>query len=167
MSTRARHPAPILDPGWLFLLAGLALLAATVVLPAQEDTAQARFYVERAREAEQHRLERLRRYTDYLDALNRGDPGTVRSLAASQLNQAPENLTTLMPPPEVSTRSASVFPALEPPPLERRERRVEYSRLQRWALDDRTRLWLLAGGVLLVFIGILPPSRRGVPVPRT
>lgn len=149
-----------LDAGWLFLLAGLALLSATIILSAQEETARARFYADRALAAEQHRLERLRRYTDYLDAINRQDPGTVLSLAATQLNQSPENLTSLLPPPDVASRSASVFPQLEPPPLVLNERTPEYSRLQQWALNDRTRLWLLAGGALLVFIGLLPPSRR-------
>lgn len=160
MAARAPHPGPILDPGWLFLLAGLALLAATVILPAQEDAQQARFYVERTQAAEQHRLERLRRYTDYLEALKRGDEATVRSLAITQLNQSPENLTILVPPSDVAERSASVFPALEPAALVLPERHVEFSRLQTMALNDSSRLWLLAGGSLLVFIGLLPPSRR-------
>jgi len=33
------------------------------------------------------------------------------------------------------------------------------SRLERWANDPAKRIWLIAGGGLLLLIGLLPPAR--------
>ncbi|MFN0010556.1 MAG: hypothetical protein ACKVS8_02810 [Phycisphaerales bacterium] len=150
---------PMLDAGWLFLLAGLALLVATVLIPAQRDVAKARFSLEQARAVEDNRLERMRRYQEYLDALNRGDEATVRALAAVQLNQASEGTALLMNTGELGGRNASVFPSLEPPPIKAAQWREDQSVLERWATDDRSRLWLIAAGAMCVLIGILPPAR--------
>ncbi len=150
---------PLLDAGWLFLLAGLALLIATALLPAQRDAARARHALAQASAIEDHRLERMRRYQEYLDALKRGDEATVRALAAVQLNQAPEGTALLADGGELSGRSASVFPALEPPPVTLPVLRENPSLLETWATDDRARLWLIAGGGFLVLIGLLPPAR--------
>lgn len=160
---RARR-GPLLDPGWLFLIAGVALIAFTVIIPAVNDLHDAEYYRERMRAVEQHRLDRLTRYQGYHEALRDGEPGLVRSLAATQLNQAPENARLLQnPDPNTPPRSASIFGALEPPPLVMPSKPVrEVSTLEKWATDDRSRLWLLASGALLILIGLLPPSRGRV-----
>ena len=158
-SQAGQFTGPLLDAGWLFLLAGLALLIATVLIPAQRDVAKARHNLAQAAAIEDNRLERMRRYQEYLDALKRGDEATVRALAAVQLNQAPEGTALLTQTGELGTRSASVFPSLEPPPVEARAWRENPSLLEKWATDDRTRLWLIAGGGFLVLIGLLPPAR--------
>lgn len=160
---RARR-GPLLDPGWLFLIAGVALIAFTVIIPAVNDLHDAEYYRERMRSVEQHRLDRLTRYQGYHEALRDGEPGLVRSLAATQLNQAPENAKLLQnPDPNAPPRSASIFGALEPPPLVMPNKPVrEVSTLEKWATDDRSRLWLLASGALLILIGLLPPSRGRV-----
>ncbi len=154
-----RGAGPLLDAGWLFLLAGLALLIATVLIPAQRDVAKARHVLAQAQQVEDNRLERMRRYQEYLDALKRGDEATVRALAAVQLNQAPEGTALLTHTGDLGTRSASVFPSLEPPPVEPRAWRENPSLLEKWATDDRARLWMIAGGGFLVLIGLLPPAR--------
>ena len=158
-SPTGQFAGPLLDAGWLFLLAGLALLIATVLIPAQRDVAKARHSLTQAKAIEDNRLERMRRYQEYLDALKRGDEATVRALAAVQLNQAPEGTALLTQTGELGTRSASVFPSLEPPPVEARSWRENPSLLEKWATDDRARLWLIAGGGFLVLIGLLPPAR--------
>jgi hypothetical protein len=151
----------LLDPGWLFLVAGVALLGAIVVVPAQADLDEVNFYLERARAAEEHRLARMTNYARYLDALNRNDEATILSLAAMQLNKAPEQHQMLVSAGDVADRSASVFAALEPGPLVLPEREVTPSRLERWATDDAARLWLMAAGVVCVLIGMLPLRSRG------
>lgn len=172
MSTQALNPtediappsqeaavAPLIDAGWLFLIAGVALLGATLLIPAADDLAEARWIRDRALAVENHRMARLSRYEEYLGALENKDPSLVLSLAASQLNQIPAD-TAIIPGLEIAPDAdASVFLALEPPPLVLPERKVIDSRLQRWATDSSKRVWLLAGSALLIMIGLLPPSR--------
>lgn len=150
-----------LDPGWLFLGAGLVLLSATVLIPAVDDLAEARWHRDRAIAVERWRSQRLANHSDYLDALERRDPSLVLSLASTQLNLAPAD-RRVMVDAAASGRvpTASVFPALEPKfaPAER-PRRPD-SLLQRLAGGDQTRLWLFIGGAMLVLVGLLPPAEK-------
>lgn len=153
-----------LDPGWLFLLPGLVIVAATVLIPAIDDLDQARLARARALAAENYAAQRLRAHADYLAALERGDRDLALSLVAQQLNLAPvdrEILPLGLEP--MAQRSASPFPELEPAAPPTLVRIAPDSMLQRWTTDDRTRLWLLAGGSLCTLIGLLPattPRRR-------
>lgn len=160
-SSRGSAPArgPLLDPGWLFLISGLVILAATVLIPAKNDLDEARFYLDRALAVEKHRLDRIERYVGYLDALDKGDEGTILALAAMQVNKTPDGNVLLMSE-EPSRRSASVFSQLEPPPMVLPERRVERSRLETWCLSDTPRLIMTAAGAMCVLIGLLPPTLR-------
>lgn len=159
------RPTPVLeraagwlDPGWLFLLPGLAILAATVMIPAGNDLDEARLAREKALVAEAHSAKRLENYTTYLDALRRGDEPLALALAATHLNLAPEGRTVLAMPDERS--DANPFPALEPGPPPQVTLLIPDTVLQRWTNDDRTRLWLTAGGAMCVLIGLLPPTTR-------
>jgi hypothetical protein len=158
----------LLDPGWLFVIGGLALLMSVVLIPAYDDLLEARYLRDRALAIEAHRKARLERHQEFLTALDEQDPALVMSLVASQLNKIPidrEPLGPVVEPPREAPGvslppSASVFPALEPEPavLPRRVR-VE-STLHRWATDERARLWVIAAGALLVLVGLLPASRK-------
>ncbi len=162
-SARApRGAAPLfaIDAGWLFLVAGLALLAATVLIPAADDLAEARWRRDRAVAVENYRVRRLENYSDFLDALARQDQTLVLSLAATQLNLAPENRVPMLDPAELGTHSASVFPALEPAFIPAPPPKRPASTLQRWATDNRRRLWLIVSGGVCVLVGLLPPARR-------
>lgn len=155
----ARPGGPLFrfDPGWLYLGAGVVLLSATVLIPAVDDLAEAQWHRDRALAVERYRSERLRHYSDYLDALERRDPALVLSLAATQLNLAPADRRVMIDASSSGEPgSASVFEALEPrftpvpPPGPVR------SLLHRWATGDTSRLWLLAFGAMLVLIGLMP-----------
>lgn len=162
--TPPRHD-PILDPGWLFLLSGLILIAATVLIPAQRERDQARLYLQRASAAAEHRQARLARYHQFAQAARNADPTLVSSLAAMQLNLAPDGTELLLSSGEIPSRSASVFASLEPPPLvlpQAQNRPV--SRLERWTTSPTARLWLLGAAAMLILLGLLPPAR---PSPRT
>jgi len=149
-----------LDPGWLFLVSGALLVGATVLIPAIEDLAQARYGRDRARAVARYHTERLERYSAFLDALDRAEPALVLSLAQTQLNLAPAGKRPLIDLSRAGTpASASVFPALEPGYTPAPEPRRPDSLLQRWTTRDRPRLWLIALGMMMVLIGVLPPAR--------
>jgi len=162
----ARRPPPIrsrglfrIDAGWLFLLSGLAIMCAAVLIPAHDDLALTRFERDRARAIESWHAQRVENYAEYLDALRDGDETLVLSLAAMQLNMIPVGSTPLVTSVRPQATSASVFPELEPrftapPPPQFYE-----SKLRRWATDGRHRLWMIAGGAMAVLFGLLPPSR--------
>jgi hypothetical protein len=156
----AADNSPKIDPGWLFLVAGLALLGATVLIPATEDLARARVQRDRALAVEQHRLDRLDRYERFLADLEAAEPSLVFALAERQLNQIPEGRDTI--PGTGGDRAAdnlSIFPALEPPPVRLPEYTPSTSLLARWTSNPRTRLLLVAAGGICVLIGLLPPAR--------
>lgn len=145
-----------LDPGWLFLIAGLALIAATVLVGAHANLEEVRWQRDRALALEDHRIERLERYTAYLAALDREDPSLILALTASELNEIPTGRILLerpMPP------SRTLFASLEPDPLVLPERRVNDSVLARWSGSAHVRPWLLATGALCLLVALLPPVR--------
>lgn len=157
-ATRA-VPLILFDPGYLFLAAGIVLIAAAVLIPARRDLRQAEWNRDRARAVEAKAKDRLARYAEYLDALARENRTLVVSLAATQLNLAPADRRVMIDASQAGLPAADVFAALEPgrasipPPLS------TGSMLERWSASRRSRPWLLAGGALLVLIGLLPPAR--------
>lgn len=154
-----RAPIAYLDPGWLFLAAGLLIIAATVLLPAFEDLNEVRWQRDRAIVAYRHREARNDRYLEYLQALQREEPSLVLALAATQLNQIPEGRTLILEPPDPATASASVFADLEPPDPVMPERVRAGSMLERLTSGERTRPWLIAAGALCLLLGLLPRAR--------
>jgi len=167
VETPERGPSsPIVNPAWLFLAAGLAILGLVVILPAYEDLAEARFRRDRALAVEAHRESRLARYEEFLGAIENRDPSLVTSLAATQLNQIPTERAAL---PVGSAGvggaggDASVFPSLEPEPLVLPERERVPTRLERLVTGERTRGWVLLVGAVCVLVGLLPATRSKAP----
>lgn len=154
-----KTPAALFDPGWLFLLAGLALLGATAWITAANETADARIARDRLLAAEAHRHERIGRYEEFLGAIEQQQPALIESLAAAQLNQIPADRAAIPGTVRDNLADASVFPALEPPALRLPAKRDVDSRLSRLISSDTTRMILLAGSALMILIGLLPPSR--------
>ncbi len=152
------RPSRILDPGWLFLAAGLAALAATVLIPATEDLRRARWQRDRALLFEQHRAERIARYEEFLAAVESREPSLVLALAERQLNRIPEDRGAVVTGDRELTADVSVFPSLEPPPITLPEFRPSESTLGRWTTDNRSRVWLLLAGSVSVLIGLFPAS---------
>lgn len=155
-------PAP--DPGWLFLIAGLAMLASAVLIPAGEALVEARHARDRALVAEGHRVQRLEKHRAYLDALHERQPALIAQLKAIQLNRYAQGMRPLGTVEiDLGRASASVFEMLEPPlpgmPPEPGHR-AQRSMLARLATGHPSRLWLIAGGALAVLLGVLPPAGR-------
>jgi len=148
----------LIDPGWLFLVAGTALLAAVAIIPAQQDLSDARWMRDRALAFEKHRQARLDRYEEFLAALDEKDQTLVLALAAGQLNLIPADKAPV--PGSVRTATnASVFPSLEPPAAKLPSHVVTQSTLGRWCRDQRARVWVIAAGCFMVLVGLLPPSK--------
>jgi hypothetical protein len=163
-----RAPIAHLDPGWLFLLAGIVLLGATVFIPAAADVDEVRLQRDRALAIEDHKSLRLKSYEEYLGALEREEPALVMALAASQLNQIPQGRSLLVDTPHLQafgSGDASVFGALEPAAARLPERQQVRSLLAGWTSSDTLRPWLIFAGALSLFIGLLPQgSGPGRPV---
>lgn len=161
-SRAARLAGPLfrLDPGWLFLVAGIALVAATVLIPAFDDLRQAEWNRDRARAAELFRKDRLANYSEYLDAVRSRDRTLVVSLAATQLNLAPTDKQPMLDASQAGLPDLEVFASLEPTLRHPPQPRVPDSLLQKWATSGRTRPWLLAAGGLFMLIGLLPAAER-------
>jgi hypothetical protein len=151
-----RAPIADLDPGWLFLLAGIGVIAATVLLPAIDELSEARVQRDRAVALYENRADRNARYQTYLTALEQEQPSLVAALAATQLNQIPEDRQLVLEPPDPATASASVFPALEPPAPLLPEWKPSGSVLHGLATGEHSRPWLLAAGGLCLLLGVLP-----------
>lgn len=149
---------PTIDAGWPFLIAGLMLLAAVVLIPAQRSLEATRVQRDRALAVEAHRAERLARYERYLAALDARDPGLIQALAATQLNSVPIGHEVLLRGP--SDHESPIFAALEPPPLRLVEHVREPSVLERVSTETRLRPWLIAAGVVLLLVGLLPAAGR-------
>ncbi len=162
-----------MDPGWLFVIAGMALIGCSVLIPAADDLAEARYLRDRAMAIEQQRVDRLTRYEEFIEGIHAQDPTLALSLAASQLNQIPADRSPL-PEAETAGRAApgkadelagagdaSVYPALEPPPVELSARMKGGSLLERLVLSPKTGLWVGMMGAISVMIGLLPRARRG------
>lgn len=155
-----RGPLFRFDPGWLFLIAGAALIAATVLIPVNDQLASAQWQRDRAIAVERYRAKRLENYSAYLDAVERQDRTVVLWLAATQLNLAPADKMTMLEPGDLALPKADVFANLEPTFQDVPVRVKPQSLLQTWTTSERHRLWLIAAGALCVLIGLLPPSRR-------
>lgn len=151
--------ARILDPGWLFVFAGLAILACLVLIPAKDDLDEARWKRDQALAVEAHRAKRLENYSTYLKAVEEGQKPLVLALAASQLNQIPTDRSPIPGLTETKHADASVFGALEPDPLVLNDRPQTASLLHTLCTDHKLRLWTLAVGAIVLMLGLLPASR--------
>ncbi len=142
-----------LDPGWLFVLAGLALCSAGILIPAQSDLRAINDQLQDLREAEVVAASRLQAHQDFLVDLERQDPALIRRLAAAQLNLVPQGETPLLVTPSVHAPVTDWIDATvrvdqdEPPP----QRESILSRLS----CGPERVWLLAAGALSLFVGLL------------
>ncbi len=142
---------------WGFFLCGIVLIVSAAILPLRADLEWTRHQRNLARIAEQDHIARNSSYQSMIDAIDRQDPDTLRLLAQSNLGLIPAGNDALVMPGV--RNDPMLFELLEPVPLPRPEFAPNYSRLERIVMTPKARLWVLAGGILLVFIGILPRAK--------
>ncbi len=160
---RVTRPLFQFDPGWLFLIAGLMLCASGVLLPAQHDL----FVLERQRDIlanqESHNNARLRTHVEFLDAMEQGDPRLTQRLVASQMNLVPMGERPMLLATDPAGAIAQWLDhAAQIPQIP--QAHWPDTTLSRLANGPR-RLWLLSGGVMCVFVGLVlstPTSIRTI-----
>ena len=158
----ATKPLFQVDPGWLFILAGLAVCAAGVILPAQNDLRSLQHQLEQLRAEEVHAYARLKAHSDFMDQVDRADPALVRRLAAAQLHMLPASDTpVLLVKAEASPVTAWIDNTVRTDI--RPARATPISTLSTLA-NGPYRLWMFGGGIMSVFVGLLlnpGPARVG------
>lgn len=150
-----RRTAPLfrLDPGWLFTVAGLAIMVSAALLPAELDLHDLRQQRAAIVAKEAWNRQRLEAYDRFLGDLDRGDPSLLRRLAASQLNLMPKGEQPLLVATSIE-HTVSDWIEATVPPFEFEAEPAPDTLLVRLAEGQR-RLWLMAGGAMSVFLGLV------------
>jgi len=161
---KSTRPLIRIDPGWLFVLAGLSLVLAATIVPSGRQLHDLRMQLEELRHAERENFALMGAYDRFVSDLDDRDPALVRRLAASQLNVIPRGETPILMASTVyssvpewieATVERERFAPIEPPD----------TLLARWT-EGRGRLWAIGAGGFFVFAGLLigPSStRRSMP----
>ena len=161
------------DPGWPFVIAGLALIVSAVLIPAQRELhdLEQKLAVHHAHE-ERAKAEILA-YEQFNAEIEQGDERLLERLVRAQLNRMPKDERPLLLMPSANEtvpmwiESSVAVQIPEPTPY-------PDTLLSRIATGPR-RLWVLATGAFLVFVGVMfAPSvvaprglrRRTAPVPQ-
>ncbi|MFZ4722430.1 MAG: hypothetical protein ACOYMI_04690 [Phycisphaerales bacterium] len=150
-----RRTAPLfqIDPGWLFTIAGLAIMVSAALLPAELDLHDLRQQRAAIAARESWNRERLEAYDRFLGELDRRDPALLRRLAASQLNLMPKGEQPLLMATSIE-HTVSDWIEATVPPMEFQPQPAPDTLLARLAEGQR-RLWLMAGGAMSVFLGLV------------
>ena len=142
---------------WACFISGIILIIAASILPLRADLEWTRHQRNLALVTEQENAARNVSYAAMIDAIDQKNPDTLRLLAQSNLGMIPADRDALLMPGQ--SADPMTFELLEPAPLPRPEFAPNYSRLEKLVMIPKSRLWVIAGGILLVLIGILPAAR--------
>ncbi|MSR29669.1 MAG: hypothetical protein EXS03_08880 [Phycisphaerales bacterium] len=141
------------DPGWLFLLSGIALIVSAAIIPEAEKVHAMHTQLVAIRTGEQHNFARMEACSRFLDDLKAGDQGLVRRLAASQLNLMPRGETALLIATSIDATPSDWIEASVPEPLFEPDEYPD-TLLSRWTIGPQ-RLWVIALGAFAVFLGLI------------
>ena len=153
------RPIPLfrIDPGWPFVIAGLLLLVAGVLIPAQRDLHELRNSLAIHKAVEDRTVRQLAAYDRFLTDLDAAEPQLVNRLAASQLNLMPKDERSMLLVPTLNSTVTDWIEDSEPMVMPITTAYPD-TLLSRLAIGPR-RLWVLAAGAFLVFVGLmLSPS---------
>ena len=146
-----------MDPGWLFVAAGLTLCVAGVLIPAQQSLADLTGQLTRIEHLQAVGRDGIEAHEKFLDRLRQRDPAVFRRLAAAHLNLMPAGDTLLLVANSSRAtvtdwigRSVASGTVTAAPPA-----RTWLTRLT----AGTRRLWVLGFGVLVVFVGLLVDGR--------
>lgn len=153
------------DPGWLFTIAGLAVMVVSALLPAQHDLAILNEQLAKLQHQEKVNQKRIGAYAQFIVELKAQDTSLLTRLAASQLNLMPKGEEPVLMATSMEHTVSDWIEATVPPEAFEQSF-VPDTLLTRLASGQR-RLWLMGGGALIVFIGLttgipLTPSTRFV-----
>ncbi|MEM7754734.1 MAG: hypothetical protein AAF297_03760 [Planctomycetota bacterium] len=143
---------------WCFLAAGLAAIAAIVLVSAHHDLEHARHQRNLAFAAEHDHLARIDRHETFLNALAERDELLMHTLVRTQFDATTSLAAHPRAGDELGTADATFWNHLEPEPVARPAPPEPRSLLASLATDDRRRLWVIAVAGVLVLIGLLPTT---------
>ena len=149
----------------MFRIAGFALLACAIVLPAQAELREVEWHRDQAIAAEAVQQERYSRHRRYLAAIEARDPVVIRSLMLTQLRELPADRSPLTGQKFAIDRlpDADVLTDLDPPEASPPPLPTPRSLLERLATGHEHRPWLIVAGVVVILIGLLPSGGSGRP----
>ncbi len=149
-----------IDPGWPFLLAGLGLVFGAVVLPEQAKLHQGEQQLAQMERMITHADAVASAYDEFGERMKAGDSALLRRLAVSQLNLLPAGEVPLVRA-ESSAVPITTWVEGSVPGNDFVAEPFRDSLLARWSLG-RTRLWVMGGGVMCIFLGLMmtAPRRR-------
>ena len=145
-------------PGWLFAVAGLALIALTMLTPAWMDLERLRWQRDVMAEQVEALGKQQDRHAAFLEAIDRHDPVVLEHLAYTQLRYKPSGVEILE---TAGPDSASISAWLSEPMPQVGRDLPEYcppdTRLTRLTTGPK-RLGLLAVGVICLAVSFWPKS---------
>ena len=157
----AACPVPPVSSAWLMLVSGLVLLAAAMLIPAWRDAQAVAYERDRLAAQVEYEARRVDRGEMVLAGLSANDPQIRERLIAWQFNLIPKEAIPVARELHaggiLGWIDSSVEPASPVPP------QPVVTTLEQ-LVTGPARLWILAMGGLLVFVGIIgPPAMRGDP----
>lgn len=141
------------DPGWLFTLAGLVVMVASALLPAERDLHELRQQLAALEFREAYNTQRLQAYDRFMKELAARDPALLRRLAASQLNLMPDDVEPLLMATSIESTVSDWIEATVP--LESFQPTPPPDTLLTRLAEGPRRLWLMGGGAAVVFLGLV------------
>lgn len=150
---RLTKPVVVVDPGWLFIVAGLTMIAVAMLIPPQMQLHELQQKVAALRLSEHRSHERLRAYSDFLATLEEEDEVLIKRLVAAQLNLIPRDEVPVLvaasaaEPVTTWIESTVRVPSLAPSEFPQ-TRLVDL-------VTGPDRQWVLGGSCVCLFMGIL------------
>ena len=112
---RRTQPLFRFDPGWLFTVAGLAIIMAAALLPTDRDLYAMREQLRAMEAKEAWNDQRLQAYASFQKEFAERDPALMRRLAASQLNLMPQGEQPLLMATSIEHTVSDWIEATVPP----------------------------------------------------
>jgi hypothetical protein len=150
---RLTKPVVVVDPGWLFIIAGLMMIAAAMLIPPQMQLHELRQKVGSLHVQEHRSHERLRAYSDFLATLEEEDQVLLKRLVAAQLNLIPQSeVPVLVAASAAEPVTTWIESTVRVPPHVTSE--FPHTRLVD-LVTGPDRQWVLGGACVCLFMGIL------------
>lgn len=153
---RRRYPFRVRlpDAGWLYIISGLIVGAASVLIPAQEQLRHLETQRDELATREQHLAKRLHAHAVLLEDLDRAHPAMVRRLAAAQLNVMPRQWEPILLARETTAQVDRWVETAVPMTVARTQAADEQSLLSK-LVQGPHRLWVMGAAVLCMFAGLV------------
>ncbi|MCH2161592.1 MAG: hypothetical protein MK085_06925, partial [Phycisphaerales bacterium] len=142
-----------LDAGWLFLVAGLAMLAAIVLIPEEEERRLQTERLDALQREGEVLTDRMRRLAYSLELLEQGDQDFHERVIESRLRRIRSDRSVQLVAESINGSIGDWADGLGAPPQV--ASRPQVHTMLSSMLGSGFRLWLLGGAALSIFIGLV------------